>query len=193
MTAAAALPITATGIKGFLKWLQREQPAVYVRAAPQIAKLVPQAFSRFGRLGTYRTSRSIVLASERRLQRMGSLGQDTTLQPIDLSATTDMSVPTVDVADAANSGPTSSGTASMIANIVNGISSLYLTKQQSDLNSQIVSAQIANAAAGRPPLNVSPGAYGIPAITAGTSSSTTWLLVGGGLLVVAALFARKRS
>jgi len=40
-----ATPILATGIKGFLLWLKQQQPGIYVRVAPQLPKLVPEAFT----------------------------------------------------------------------------------------------------------------------------------------------------
>lgn len=39
--------ISTTGIKGFLQWFQREQPALYNKIAPQLPALVPKAFSNY--------------------------------------------------------------------------------------------------------------------------------------------------
>lgn len=53
-------PITATGIKGFLLWFARDQPALYAKVAPTLPKIAPGAFSNaLGRLralkGIYKT------------------------------------------------------------------------------------------------------------------------------------------
>jgi hypothetical protein len=48
MPAAVSIaPITATGMKGFLLWIQREQPVLFARIATKIPKAVPQAFSAY--------------------------------------------------------------------------------------------------------------------------------------------------
>ena len=43
--ALGAPPITDTGIKGYLKWLQQQQPNIYKKVAATISKQIPQAFS----------------------------------------------------------------------------------------------------------------------------------------------------
>jgi hypothetical protein len=40
-------PITAKGMKGFLLWFQREQPAIYNKIAPTLPGRVPKAFSNY--------------------------------------------------------------------------------------------------------------------------------------------------
>lgn len=40
-------PITATGIKGFLMWYAREQPALFNKIAPKLPSMVPAAFSNY--------------------------------------------------------------------------------------------------------------------------------------------------
>lgn len=44
-TATLKAPITATGMKGFLLWFQREQPALFNSIATKIPKAAPKAFS----------------------------------------------------------------------------------------------------------------------------------------------------
>jgi hypothetical protein len=40
-------PINATGIKGFLLWFAREQPAIYAKIAPSLPSIAPKAFSNY--------------------------------------------------------------------------------------------------------------------------------------------------
>lgn len=40
-------PITTTGIKGFLTWFAREQPALFNQIAPKLPSMVPAAFSNY--------------------------------------------------------------------------------------------------------------------------------------------------
>jgi hypothetical protein len=44
---AAKTPITETGMRGFLLWFAREQPALYAKIAPQLPGAVPKAFSNY--------------------------------------------------------------------------------------------------------------------------------------------------
>lgn len=46
-TASTKPPITTTGIKGFLMWFQREQPALFNKIAPQLPKVAPKAFGSY--------------------------------------------------------------------------------------------------------------------------------------------------
>lgn len=172
--------INDTGTRGFLKWLQADQPGIYARIAPNLPRLAPQLFSDFEAGGA-------AAGAHRRAAGMG----DVTLQPIDVTATG--TVPTVDVADAANSTATDGGTASWLSSLINGVSSAYMTVTQANTNQQIVNAQLQRAAQGLPPLSISSGAAGVPTITAGASSSS--LLIWGGLALlagVAFLASRRR-
>ena len=48
-------PITSTGMRGFLQWFARDQPAIYARIAPSLPKIAPAAFSGYTRrLGAVR-------------------------------------------------------------------------------------------------------------------------------------------
>src|SRR5271168_388894 len=66
-------PIRDTGIRGFLKWFQQQQPALYKKIAPQLPKAAPAAFSGYmpGGWRVAGLSRDDAVA---KLQRMG-LGQ----------------------------------------------------------------------------------------------------------------------
>lgn len=46
-TASSAAPITQTGMKGFLLWFAREQPAIFKSIATKIPKVAPKAFSNY--------------------------------------------------------------------------------------------------------------------------------------------------
>jgi hypothetical protein len=64
-------PITDTGVKGFLKWLQRDQPVIYARVAPALPTVAPRAFSGYAK--RMRTLRGIYRGSYTRPSQ--ALGQ----------------------------------------------------------------------------------------------------------------------
>ena len=207
--------INDTGVKGFLLWLKREQPGIYVKAAPIIAQQVPQAFSGYN-AGAWRVAG---LGRYEAMQRLGAMGDSTTdinlatATPADVfgdSATIDLSTsssplstaslatpPTVDVSTAANSGASSSGIASTISSIVGGISALYLTKQQANIQQQVVNTQLSRAAAGLPPLPASLSNLGVPQVSVGLSAGTgTGIAVAAGIGLLVLLFmmgGKKRA
>jgi hypothetical protein len=91
------------------------------------------------------------------------------------------------VAAAANSGSTSASTptANAISSVIGAAASVYMTSQQAALQQSAVSANLARAAAGLPPLNTSLSALGVPIVS--TTSSTTELFIFGGLALAAVL------
>ncbi len=176
-------PINATGVKGFLKWLQQFQPAIYAKIAPELPRKAPELFSDFEASG------GIAGYMSRGLEGLGddaSLG----LQPINLTAT-DMAVPTVDVADAANSGTASSSSTDWLSSLINGVSQAYMGVTNAQTQQQIVNAQLQRAQAGLPPLTITPGEAGVPQIGIG-SSSRGWL-IGAGLAAAVGFFMLSSS
>jgi hypothetical protein len=222
--------IRETGIRGFLKWLQQAQPAIYAKAAPQITQKVPNAFSDYhaggwrvaglthtqavaklngvhglrseaGSFGPRSQAASYsqfgLLRSEagafgRRAQAGGysQFGDVPTFSmafdPNSVSAPSP-----VDVSTAANDGSTSSSLTDMIGGIVKGISSLYMTKQQADIQQQVVNTQLQRAAAGLPPLPTSLSNLGVPQVSVGLSTGTGSALAIGAALVAAVLVLPK--
>lgn len=187
--------ITATGVKGFLQWLKSEQPGIYTRVAPKIQTQLPQAFSDYhaGGWKTAGLSRAQINASMNKLAGFGRLGDSDS----DYLSTDDMLLPvesagdligtpgTVDTSTAANSGATSSGLASAIGSLVAGVSSLYMSKQQLDIQNQVVQTQLQRAAAGLPPLPTSLANLGVPQVAVGLTAGTSGLLLlGGGALIL---------
>jgi hypothetical protein len=67
-----------------------------------------------------------------------------------------------------------------------------MTAEQLNTTNKIVNAQLAQAQAGKPPLNLS--AYGLPTTGALslTSGSGLVLLLGGGILLVALMMGAKK-
>lgn len=164
--------IQETGVRGYLKWLQTDQPGLYMKVAPIIAQKVPEAFS-----------------DREQSQAMGALmgfaddafGTTTFFgsgaDPLfDSSASASSSGP--DVASAANSGASSSSIVSSIGNIVSAIGQVYLAKSQVDTLNQVNQIQLQRAAAGLPPLNTSTLQLGVPQVQVGLNSQT---LTGGGI------------
>lgn len=187
----AVQPVTATGTKGFLQWLQQFQPAVYAKIAPELPRKAPQLFSQFeaaGGLGAYMQRRSLALAGLGDATTDASMG----LQPIDLTAIDQSQLP--DVATAADSTPPDTSSTSWLSSLINGVSSAFLTVNQAQQQSAIVNAQLQRAQAGLPPLTVTPGAAGIPLISTSTifGLSTTTVLIGGALLVGAYFLLGKK-
>lgn len=165
-----ATQITDTGVRGFLKWLKVEQPGIYKQVAPKVSAQVPAAFNDY-HAGNW---------------KIAGLGQSDALQQLSLDPSL-VSAPTVDVSDAADAGATSTSITDWIGNIVKGVSTLYMTKKQADIQQQVVNTQLARAAAGLPPLSQSLANLGVPQVNVGLQGSTgTMLLVGAG--IVAAIF-----
>jgi hypothetical protein len=196
----------STGVRGFLEWLEEQQPGIAKQVKQALPSKVPQAFANY-HAGGYRTagmSQDQALATS--AAALGYLGDDTstpdlTLMASDLSpvSTSDISaaassVPQVDVTTAADSGATSTSVTDTIANLVKGISSLYLTKQQADIQQQVVNTQLQRAALGLPPLPQSIANLGVPQVSVGLSTGTGSLIaVGAGLFLLYLLFSRGRS
>jgi hypothetical protein len=171
--------IQETGVRGYLKWLQRDQPGLYRLAAPVIAQRVPEAFS--DREQSMAMGALMGFADDTASGTTTFFGDSAT--PFD-SASVEPAA--TDVADAANSGAASSGIVGTIKNIISGISQAYLAKSQVDTLNQVNQIQLQRAAAGLPPLNTSTLQLGVPQVNVGLSKGT---LTGGGvaLAVVAGL------
>jgi hypothetical protein len=172
--------ISDTGVRGFLKWLKIEQPGLYPKIANAIADQVPGAFD------DYHAGR----------WRVAGLGQSSALAVLNVDPGL-VPAPTVDVSEAADSGGKSTSITDTIASIVKGISSLYLTKKQVDVQQQVVNTQLQRAAAGLPPLDASIANLGVPQVRVGLSAGTGTgiaLAVGGALLLMAlGVFSGRRS
>ena len=172
--------ITETGIRGFLKWLQQAQPGIYRHVAPKVAQHVPGAFSGYHAGGW----------------KIAGLGQSEALQQLTVDPGL-VQAPTVDVSDAANDGVSSTSLTSTISSIVNGISALYLTKKQADIQQQVVNTQLQRAAAGLPPLPTNLANLGVPQVSVGLSAGTgTAVAIAGGtllLLFAFGIFGRHRG
>ena len=186
--------ITDTGVRGFLKWFQTVQPGLYAKVAPEITKRVPTAFSDY-HAGGWRVAGLSHADAVTRLNALGSLRDttgtgtvyDASGNPVSFNVSSGMTLPSVDVSTAANAGTTPTTTTSLISNIVSGISALYMTKQQADIQQQVVNTQLARAAAGLPPLPSSLSQLGVPQVSVGLSAGTgTGLMIAG--VAVAGIF-----
>ncbi len=156
--------IQDTGIRGYLKWLQQDQPGLYAAIAPQIVAQAPEAFS------DYEQSRGMST-----LMGLSDDGVTTTFDTTDTfnpSAT----VTAPDVASAANSGSSSPSVTSIISSLVAAAGQVFLAKSQVDTLQNVNNIQLQRAQAGLPPLNTSSLSLGIPQIS--LSQST---LTGGGI------------
>jgi hypothetical protein len=190
--------ITDTGVKGFLLWLKREQPGIYKKVAPQIAAQLPQAFSGYhdGGWRTAGLSREQIRSGFNRMSGLGDSSDyidiSNDLQPVQVTA--DYIPQTVDVATAANSGSTSSGLASAIGSLISGVSSLYMTKQQLDIQNQVVQTQLQRAAAGLPPLPTSISNLGVPQVAVGLSAGTgAGIAIAGGVLLLFMMMSGRKG
>lgn len=171
------ITINDGGVRGFLKWFRSQQPGLYAEVARHVSQKVPGAFNDY-HAGNW---------------KIAGLGQSEALQQLSLDPSL-VKAPTVDVSDAADAGSSTSSITDTISNIVKGISTLYMTKKQADIQQQVVNTQLARAAAGLPPLPQNLANLGVPQVNVGLQSGTgTWLAVGGGLLLLAILFGRRRS
>lgn len=194
-------PVTETGMQGFLKWLQRENPTAYQHIAPALPAVDPRMFSDYNQSRAQIVrGRAGVASLAARAGRMGALGQaeystqlpvlaESDLTPINVSvddSTLTTAVPTnVDTTDAANQGSgTSTASTDWISSAIHGITSLWLTKAQLQTSQAITNLQLQRAQAGYAPLNIGLGANGIPVFGNALGGGSTLLLLGGGLLVL---------
>lgn len=186
--------IAETGLRGFLKWLQREQPEVYKLVAPKIAQTAPTGFS------DYRSSKITAMrtrAGALSQRRFGSLGDDPTgLVDIQFDANS-LSTPDlpIDTADAANTGPSSTGIMDTIGSIVNGVFQAGLAFNSLQTAKQVTNLQLQRAQAGLPPLNIDMSRLGVPSVSVGLTSGTSQLVMYGvgALLVVMLIGGLSKS
>jgi hypothetical protein len=145
-----------TGVRGYLLWLKREQPGIYKVVAPQIAQLVPDAFS-----------------NREQSDAQGAL--------MGLAETTGAAYGT-DVADAADTGAASPSVTNTILGLVSTAAQVYgqtqLAKQQFDMMMQVNQAQLDRVKAGLPAGDFNMQSLGIPQIHVGLDQRT---LTGGGI------------
>lgn len=193
--------ITDTGIRGFLKWFKQEQPGIYAKVAPKLSTSVPQAFSGYHDGGWKTAGMSKAQVNAMMNKQFNGLGDDSSdfidisndLTPVEVTADS-IGPPTVDVAQAANTGSSSSSIASAIGGIIAGASTLYMTQQQLATQQQVVQTQLARAAAGLPPLPASLSNLGVPQVAVGLSAGTsTILVVGGAALLLVLMMSSKKS
>jgi hypothetical protein len=159
---SSAPAISDTGMRGFLKWLQREYPpALYQQIANAIQQNIPQVFSGY------------MLGGWRKFARLNGLADGTT--------------GTVDTSDAANSTPADVSWANPISQIIGTITGAYLNVAQQQNQNAIIQTQLQQAQAGGRPLNVSLGSSGITFGSTTALSAGGLLLIGGlGLLALKA-------
>jgi len=188
--------ISATGMKGFLLWLQQDQPAVYAATASKIAKAAPRSFSGFN--GS--VLRNIRLAQGKRsmaLRGYGALGCCSSTCSAFLATVPTCSVAVapnvgcIDTSCAANTGTTCSSSLTGVANIITAVSSAALNASDAAAYNNLVSTQLSRAQQGLPPLTLSSTTAGIPTIPGLTSGTSTLVLLGGAALVLYLMFGRK--
>lgn len=167
--------IQDTGVRGYLKWLQQDQPGIYKLIAAHIVQQAPEAFS------DYEQSRAMGV-----LMGLGDdAGITTTFDSTDVFGNP-AAAGTTDVANAANAGASSPSVTSIISGLVGAASQIFLVKNQLDTQKQMNAVQLQRMQMGLAPLNMSSLSLGIPQVNVGLSSGT---LTGGGvaLAVVAGL------
>lgn len=130
---STATPIYDTGMRGFLKWAQREYPAqLYQQIAARVQQQVPQAFSGY------------MLGGWRKFAKIGALGDST-----------------VDTSDAANSTPSSASWSDQVSQIIGTVTGAYVSASQAANQQAIVQYQLQQAQAGKAPANISLSSAGI--------------------------------
>jgi hypothetical protein len=176
--------ISATGLKGFLQWLQQDQPAIYSATAAKIAKAVPKGFSGFN--GSAKTAARLAVGRRSmRLRGYGALGC-CGIQSVGTCAATACTPNfSIDTSCAANSGATCASSLTGVANIINSVAGAALSASEASTYNSLVQTQLARASTGLSPLQLSSTTAGVPTIAGLTSGSTGTLLLvaGAGLLL----------
>jgi len=185
--------IGATGLKGFMKWLQQDQPGVYAATAAKIAKAVPKGFSGFNG-SALRTSQLRVGRRSMRLRGYAGLGDCCSFSSVGVCAATCGSSSInwgTCTSCAANSGASTGTCLTGIANIINSVAGAALTAQQQSEYDALLQQQLTRAQNGLPPLTVSSSGSGVPLIGSLSSSGSALLWLGGGAIALYLLFGRK--
>ncbi len=212
-------PITQTGIKGFLLWFQREQPALYNKIAPTLPTVAPKAFGSY--LVKQKNLRQLYMGKYARRVAMhgfADYSSDTlpTLyvsapsipDPVTVNYTSQLTAPisydsssiplstsavstlaASPIANAANTGSIASSVANAIAQTVGAASKVYMTNTQAAQQQSVVASQLARASAGLPPLNTSLNQLGVPTVSTGGSISSSTLMIVGGAALLAILLS----
>jgi len=195
-TTSAKPDISDTGLKGFLKWFQREQPNLYKQVAPALAKKYPRAFS------DYNQSLAQDMGHRRSMVSMGfrGLGDDSAITDITFDSSS-LQVPTsvtsaVDTADAANAGTTDSSVTGWLSSLIGGLTQGALAVNQVKTAQQVTQLQLQRAQMGLPPLNIDMSSLGVPTVGVGLSASTQslvmWIAIGGGALLLLSSLGKAR-
>lgn len=176
--------INATGLKGFLQWLQQDQPAIYAATAAKIAKAVPKGFSGFN--GSVKTARRLAVGQRSmRLRGYGSLGC-CAIQSIGTCAATSCTPNfNIDTSCAANSGATCSSSLTGIASIISSVAGAAMDASEASTYNNLVQTQLGRASTGLSPLQLSSTTAGVPTLGAALSGTagTVLLVAGAGLLL----------
>lgn len=175
--------IGTTGLKGFLQWLQQDQPAIYAATASKIAKAVPKGFSGFN--GSAKTSRRLAVGRRSmQLRGYGALGCCGIQSVGTCAATCGMSSINFCTSCAANSGATCSASLTGVANIISSVANAALSASEASTYNNLVQTQLNRASTGLSPLQLSSTTAGVPILSGLSGSTGTILLVAGaGLLL----------
>lgn len=203
-------PITDTGMRGFLKWFKQNQPGIYQKIAPQLPALVPNMFSQY-HAGGWKIAGLSAIDARKKLasiyrgkfsdrSTMGNLGQYANYagtgvgsayanyvgQAAGGSLAAASAATPVDVATAANIGPTASNIASTVGSLINTASTAYLTVNAAQAQSNLVNTNLQRAQAGLPPLTTAISSLGVPIITGtslGNGNIMLLLLIAGAVVI----------
>lgn len=139
------------------------------------------SYLKFAQPALYREFKKKVVMPTSGLEGLG-------LEPLVSSMTLNVATPTLDIADSSSSAPMASSLANTFSDIIKGISTAYLTKQQIDAQSNLMDIQLQRAKQGLAPLNIDPATYGLqPTIGVGLTASTQKLLMYGGIGLLAVM------
>lgn len=195
--------ITATGLKGFLQWMKTDpaMSVVYPQIAPQLAQTLGAAPAGSG-LGSFLSN---IMGHKH--ARMGSLGCCCFYSTCEIAGSESgvcdyslsQSVPNASLgsnlcdsitAAAPSDAVGSAALVNSVANLINTGASVALTASEISNANAVTNAQLARAAAGYSPLNLSTtGGMVMPSslssLFSGSSSSLLWLaLIGGGIYLI---------
>lgn len=208
---AASLPnIESTGARGYLQWLQADQPGLYERVLPQLREAVPQLWSDQIQTATLATLAEIYRTPFARNPE-GALGQyydsssSSDASETDTDISTSFTTPSIDTdelassatlpsdedltADTANTTAVDPTDASTISSIVSTTLDESADDALAQATQDLSDSQLDNAVAGNAPLAAGTSGIGQVFSTLTSGSTGTALLIGGALFVLALVLA----